>query len=513
MKRILSILGSICLIAFASIAMAHGIHFDDINVNHWAHDAINTMAKNGILSGYPDGSFKPDAPVSRAEFAKIMVKALDLDAANATTIEFDDIAEGTWAKPYIDAAQQYLTGYKRGDVLSFKPDMPAKREDMAVALVKALQYPLGDEAKLADYSDAAAISKNLRPYMAAAIEKGLIKGYRRDGKMYIDPQGNLTRAETSQLLYNMMQPTTSVESAEEKVILEPIDSKRQKSDEKSKSDKKSKDESSKDKTDRDEDDDIAVQPVGEITLSYEIADSLIHLNWTVSNTAQLKGYKIVASKDNPSPSYPQDGYYRYIRDLEQTDVAIDSYDYSDGDFEKFVEGDTYYFAVTALYENGKVTSPAVKVQFPSELKLPPIDDDPDDKKPSDDKKPPSQTPTGTLEVELSDAVDGVELRWNKLDTAQGFKYYKVVASLNDSEPQYPENGYAAFIGDIDQTDYTITIGDDYTRGDFDAFAEKQGYYFAITAVYENAKVTSPAVYRELPELPHILPIEPESETE
>ncbi len=679
MKKIIFILGLICLISFGSLALADSINFDDINDSHWAHEAVHIMTQKGILAGYPDGSFKPDAAVSRAEFAKIMVKALALNSDVAAAIQFSDVAQDDWSTPYINAAQQYLTGYKKGDLFFFKPNLPAKREDMAVALVKALKYPIGGDDALANFADDDEVSNNLKPYVAAAVKHGLIKGYQRGAKNYINPQGNLTRAETSQLLYNMtkslMKPATAEES-EEKIVLQPSDVAEQDSlfaaeqsvqksdvkvDQQTKpapeqravkanqqtkplqkqhvvNDERQTTSTKKPKQNRNNypkplpespdttshnplegrgeqplgaltlkvsetskglsldwnalsdkgfkyykivastddstpqypengyaayigdanqthytvrigdyynngdfdvfkagnnyyfaitgvygddrmvtspgveiqfpeiaeeepkdamPDDANTQqppfeetePNGTVTVDYEIVDHHIKLNWNVSDKNDLIGYKVVASKRNPAPVYPGDGYFKYISDPNETQAIVDSQSYNDGDFTKFERGESYYFAITALYKNGKIASPSLKITFP-EL--------------------PNQAPSAALKVKAVEAIDGIELKWNKLP-GNGFRYYKIVASVGDSAPQYPENGYANYISDIDTTNYTVKIGDYYNGGDFKVFAEKQAYYFAITAVYENGKISSPALYRQLPELPHILPIDPVDE--
>ena len=70
---------------------------------------------------------------------------------------------------------------------------------------------------------------------------------------------------------------------------------------------------------------------------------------------------------------------------------------------------------------------------------------------------------------------------------KGFQGYKVVASLSDKTPQYPENGYKDYITDIEKTTMIIQIGDGYKNGDFERFKEGKTYYISITYLYESGK--------------------------
>lgn len=73
--------------------------FSDVGQNHWAFTAINALAKMNVLSGYPDGKFRPNRIVSRAEFAKIMVAAAGLQPRKVTSTSFADIKPSDWFTP------------------------------------------------------------------------------------------------------------------------------------------------------------------------------------------------------------------------------------------------------------------------------------------------------------------------------------------------------------------------------------------------------------------------------
>lgn len=157
-------------------------NFIDVKNSYWAADAIYEMYSSGVISGYPDKTFRPENPVTREEFAKILVAAFSLDTTVPVQPTFWDVPGSRWSFPHVEAAKQYLTGYypPNGRPL-FRPEENAEREDIAVALVKALGY---DKTQLSDpnildntFTDVSSISPNLRYFVAVAVEKGLIKGY------------------------------------------------------------------------------------------------------------------------------------------------------------------------------------------------------------------------------------------------------------------------------------------------------------------------------------------------
>lgn len=84
-------------------------NFSDVSADRWSNKAISTLASMGILSGYPDGTFKPAAPITRAEFAVVVSQFDQLESADA---KFSDIS-GHWAESYIASAAKkgWISGY------------------------------------------------------------------------------------------------------------------------------------------------------------------------------------------------------------------------------------------------------------------------------------------------------------------------------------------------------------------------------------------------------------------
>ena len=176
------------------------LSFPDVPDGHWAHPYVGELAKKGVIEGYEDGTFRPDGLVTRNEFAKIMALSLGMPLAGGAAQTFADVGVGDWAFAYVETVKPYLTGYSDGALYYFKGSEPAVREDMAVALVKAmgLEDQDVDLGMLeAIFQDHGSISPNLRKYVLIAHENGLIDGY-PDGTFRA--QGTITRAETAALL-------------------------------------------------------------------------------------------------------------------------------------------------------------------------------------------------------------------------------------------------------------------------------------------------------------------------
>ncbi|SFH10264.1 repeat-containing protein [Desulfotomaculum arcticum] len=170
------------------------ITLNDIAV-HWAENSIKELVALGAVSGYPDGSFKPDNKITRAEFVSILVKAFKL--APRKDKVFADTAEH-WAKDTIATASYYgiVSGY---DANTFGPNDPITREQMAAMIVKAAKLTLVTEE--ITFKDSGSISDWARSSMATAIKNGIINGY--DDKT-VRPLAYATRAEAVSVIINAL---------------------------------------------------------------------------------------------------------------------------------------------------------------------------------------------------------------------------------------------------------------------------------------------------------------------
>lgn len=177
--------------------------FTDVSSDYWAAENINRTVSKGWFEGYPDGTFHPDASISRAEAMTVFVKFLGLQLKNVNESTYYDVKTTDWYSPYIEAGKALfpvISAYN-GET-PFRPEMPITREDTVYALVTALRYSddtvNADQSVLNMFSDKNSISEAVKPYVTVAVKKELVAGY-PDGT--IGAQDPLTRAEFATLLY------------------------------------------------------------------------------------------------------------------------------------------------------------------------------------------------------------------------------------------------------------------------------------------------------------------------
>lgn len=110
--------------------------YSDVNGEQWYADAISYMSTKGVLTGYPDGSFKPEAPITRAELAAIVTRYNDA-VGTGQAIVFSDVLDSHWASENIARASQnsWITGYPDG---TFKPDQAITRAETVTMTNKML---------------------------------------------------------------------------------------------------------------------------------------------------------------------------------------------------------------------------------------------------------------------------------------------------------------------------------------------------------------------------------------
>lgn len=195
------------LLMVPGIAGANGTgDFSDVGSTYWAKDEINSLVQLGVIKGFEDNTFKPAEPVTREQFAQLLTLAFYLDIPTDETQTFRDVGPNRWSFPAIEASKDFLTGYypPNGNAF-FDPTSKATREDVAVALVKTLNYQPDDLQNpriLNGYYDGDAVSPNLQTYMALAVEKKLLTGY-QDGRLR--PNNPVTRAEAAALIYRVLK--------------------------------------------------------------------------------------------------------------------------------------------------------------------------------------------------------------------------------------------------------------------------------------------------------------------
>jgi hypothetical protein len=174
--------------------------FSDVTADTcgWAKNPIELLAGAGFVSGVDGDCFEPDRPVTRAEFASLLVRALGIQAGSADANPFKDVQAGRWYADPVKAA--YGAGLISGDEDgTFRPDSAITREEVATALARAMKLqPTDREMTFADLDRIAAWA---REGVAAAVEKGLIKGF-PDGTFR--PGDTASRAQCAVMVQQML---------------------------------------------------------------------------------------------------------------------------------------------------------------------------------------------------------------------------------------------------------------------------------------------------------------------
>ena len=121
--------------------------YSDVSTGQWYNNAVSTMTRAGIVNGYPDGTFRPNAPITRAEMAKIIALFAKLDKS---TDRFPDAA-GHWAEAYIRlaAGNGWIEGYPDG---TFRPNQSITRAETVTMIDRVLERVPKDESRLLPHS-------------------------------------------------------------------------------------------------------------------------------------------------------------------------------------------------------------------------------------------------------------------------------------------------------------------------------------------------------------------------
>lgn len=175
-------------------------HANDYS-NHWARYSIETLKSKGIMGGYPDGSFRPNQSITRAEFTKLLLGAIGITATNADS-PFTDVKPGDWY--YATVATAYNEGLVSGvSETQFSPNSRITREQMAVMIQRALQYKgVTSRESAIVFADERHISSWAKPSVKRLYFLGIISG--KDNKINIAPKDQATRAETATIIVRML---------------------------------------------------------------------------------------------------------------------------------------------------------------------------------------------------------------------------------------------------------------------------------------------------------------------
>jgi hypothetical protein len=195
MKKITKILSIFWIFSFLLIQTAYGAELNDIGSNK-NQTAIQYLYDNGVISGYPDGTFKPSNIVNRAELLKILVGGMGIQPTTNAGYKncFPDVKE-EWFAPFICYAKQYgwVSGYPDG---TFQPAKTVNKVEAIKMLVNSQGYMIPSVVSGVVYNDVDNTAW-YAPYVKAAKDKGLLE----ESSSTFGVTSNMTRANISENIY------------------------------------------------------------------------------------------------------------------------------------------------------------------------------------------------------------------------------------------------------------------------------------------------------------------------
>ena len=206
-----NLLKSILSVTVLCLMTAPAFAFPDVSNDYWAAPQIKLLSEQGVIVGYPDGTFKPDANVTRAEFAAMAIRALGQQHTKvAQPVHFSDITEDYWAYQDIQKALYFdlISCDKKGEL--FRPEDSVSRAESLSVAVNALTTEQISPAKAKEvlsrkYADANSIPEWFIIPAGKAEILGMVVVAPSAKKAELEASRPATRAEVAAILYNMME--------------------------------------------------------------------------------------------------------------------------------------------------------------------------------------------------------------------------------------------------------------------------------------------------------------------
>ena len=188
---------------FVPISQSAAPNFSDLSSHHWARDFIDPLVKKGWLSGFRDGTFRPDDPMTRAQFAVLLVGAFN-PSPKRKGVSFRDVPDTFWGADVIQQAYraEFISGFPD---LTFDPNQPLTKLQALLALVSGLDLAAlsaPEMRSLGIFADQGTVPQYARAAVATATQLGLVFNYPVPAELR--PNRTATRAEVSAMVYQAL---------------------------------------------------------------------------------------------------------------------------------------------------------------------------------------------------------------------------------------------------------------------------------------------------------------------
>lgn len=204
---------ALCFLMVMSAIPVFGATPSNDYAYNWAKDTIQSAISSGTAKGYPDGSFKPNNAITRAEFFSLVNNVFTFTNSSQTT--FTDVPNEAWYASIIAKAKSagYINGYPDG---SIHPDSNISRQEVTVIISKLKS--LSPVANTLAFTDAASIPSWSKPDIIAAFEANIMIGYPNNS---FKPEALITRAEALVAItrcFNFNLPVSEVSEVSEVTV-------------------------------------------------------------------------------------------------------------------------------------------------------------------------------------------------------------------------------------------------------------------------------------------------------
>lgn len=194
-KFVIKVLKNSQELASGVIRVLRLVSFKDVSEKYWAKEPIETLATMGIIGGYPDGTFRPDKSINRAELTTLLVKAKPSGTPEAVDTKFSDVKKKHWASYYINVGvdESMVTGYPDD---TFKPSKSLNRAEGVTILSRFAGLQIPDTILEGPYTDVPGRHWAAKSITAARSAGMLI--FLTDKPF--QPNKDLSRAEAAEIL-------------------------------------------------------------------------------------------------------------------------------------------------------------------------------------------------------------------------------------------------------------------------------------------------------------------------
>ena len=181
------------------------VSFSDVAEDAWYEPHVAHIARLGITTGYPDGTYRPAQPVTRAQMAVFLVRALNLEPVENPSGRFNDVPPDAWYAPHVERiAELRITVGCNPNGTDYCPQNPVTRSQMALYLAQAFELPPADieEPTFEDVDAGHYAYQAIEAIKAANITAGC----KTDPPLYCSTR-HVTRAQMAAFLSRALEPS------------------------------------------------------------------------------------------------------------------------------------------------------------------------------------------------------------------------------------------------------------------------------------------------------------------